>query len=79
MPDANKTPDFSCYIHNSRTGETSLYKEAIYTKIDGVYGYICVDVFIVKFLYQTDGQMQCDHLAYYTVKYTLSYTLTLNN
>jgi len=61
-----------CRLSNTRTGETEVYKEATYTKIDGVYGYICVDGFKVKFFYEYNGQVCCDHFHWLIVTYVAS-------
>jgi hypothetical protein len=68
---ADEKPRVVCRLYNSRTGETEVYKEAVYTKLDGIYGYICVDGLTVKFFWNNEGQVCCDHLTYFTVHYTL--------
>lgn len=64
-------PNIVCRLYNSRTGKTEVYKEAVYTKLDGICGYICVDGLTVKFFWDYEGQVCCDHLTYFTVHYTL--------
>lgn len=67
----NAKPHVVCRLYNSRTGDTEIYKEAVYTKLDGVYGYVCVDGLTVKFFWDNEGQVCCDHLTHFTVHYTL--------
>lgn len=66
-------PRVVCRLYNSRNGDTEIYKEAVYTKLDGIYGYICVDGLTVKFFWVNADNCQvcCDHLTHFTVHYTL--------
>lgn len=65
-------PNVACRLSNTRTGTTEIYKEATYTKIDGIYGYVCVDGLTVKFFYEGSGQVCCDQLMHFIVSYELS-------
>ena len=75
VPTSSQTiakPNVVCRLSNTRTGETEIYKGATYTKLDGVYGYVCVDGITVKFFYEYEGQVCCDQLMQFIVIYGLS-------
>lgn len=61
-----------CRLSNARTGTTEIYTEAVYTKIDGVWGYLCVDGLTVKFFWDSEGQIFCDHLTHFIVSYQIT-------
>jgi hypothetical protein len=65
-------PNVVCRLSNTRTGTTEVYREAVYTKLDGMYGYICVDGLTVKFFWDNEGQVCYDHLTHYIVSYEIS-------
>lgn len=56
-------------ITNTRNGESEMYKEAFYTKFDGIYGFICVDGCDVKFFYVSNGEICMDILFYFKIEY----------
>ncbi len=53
---------------NTWNGETETYQELQYTQVDGIYGYLCVDInFVVLFFYSDDEGMQVYELTHYQV------------
>jgi len=54
-------------LKNKNTGDIDIYTMPTYTKLNGVYGYICVDVdLVVRFFYEHDG-VAMDTLDYFEV------------
>jgi hypothetical protein len=58
-------------IYNNNNGEEFVYKEATYTNLDGMYGYLCVDINIVKFFWTQNNTVQVDIIDYMVVKHEL--------
>ena len=58
-----------CRLFNDRNGTTDLYKGAVYTKLDGTYGYLCVEGFKVLFFWCEGACVCCDELDYFRVCY----------
>lgn len=58
-----------CRLFNDRNGTTELYKGAVYTKLDGMYGYLCVEGFKVLFFWFDGNTVCCDELDYFRVCY----------
>jgi len=58
-----------CKITNTQTGVSEIYEKATYTKLNGVYGYICVDGFDVRFFWDNEGQIVMDLLNYFKVSF----------
>jgi hypothetical protein len=55
-------------LHNTRNGETETYQELQYTQVDGIYGYLCVDInFVVLFFYSDDEGMHVKELTHYQI------------
>jgi hypothetical protein len=61
-----------CRLLNTRNNETDIYTGAVYTNIDGVYGYLCVDGLQAKFFWDNEGPVCCDHLLFFIVSYEIS-------
>jgi hypothetical protein len=57
-------------VKNKITDETFEYKEPIYTKINGIYGYLCVSQDKVYFMHPDSVSIgiNCDELTDYKVK-----------
>jgi len=55
------------FLINTKTGEKKQYAEAEYTKIDGVYGYLCIDGDNVKFFYSDHRGIVMDVLDNYKI------------
>lgn len=58
----------TCYLTEKKTGDKYPYAEPIYTKLDGMWGYLCVSVMNVHFIwtnYLHDGQTDvcCDDVS----------------
>lgn len=61
-----------CRLFNERNGTTELYKGPVYTKLDGLYGYLCVENFKVLFFWHDENDIYCDELDYFKVLYERS-------
>jgi hypothetical protein len=64
---------FKYTLHHKHTGETQVYEKATYTKINGTYGWLCVDEMKVKFFWADNQSVHCDELSdIFTVKIELT-------
>lgn len=52
---------------NKDNGEKIEYTGCFYTKVDGVYGYLCVDFDKVLFFYESNGSISSDPLTNYEI------------
>lgn len=50
-------------LTNKTTRESFVYREATYTKLDSMYGYLCMDGMDVKFFWAFDGGICCDDIS----------------
>lgn len=51
--------EYKCIIKDCNRGEEFGYTGAIYTKLDGIYGYLCVDLMKVKFFWVNENSTVC--------------------
>jgi hypothetical protein len=60
-----------CFITNPDNGEKQEYICPTYTKLNSVYGYICVDAVsnTVYFFYEYEGRVQSDKMENFEVSY----------
>ena len=60
-----------CFITNSANGDRSQYLHPTYTKINSVYGFLCVDSVsnTVNFFYDYNGVVSRDELSNLKVTY----------
>lgn len=79
MFEINKEPapktnmGLQCKLYDKRADKWHDYTEAFYTKLDGTYGYICIDLLTVKFFWYYNGQVNWDDVTEnYEVKYIIS-------
>lgn len=56
-------PNF-CRLRQLSNNELIDYNGAFYTKVDGLYGYLCVDIDTVKFFYTQNERACCDIVTY---------------
>lgn len=71
----SNTIKIKCRLFDKMTNEWHDYKESIYTKLDGIYGYICIDVMSVKFFwYDETSKNVCfdDVTERFHIEYSLS-------
>ncbi len=60
-----------CRLFDKNTNEWIDYKGATYTKLDGMYGYLSVDLMSVKFFWNCEGRVYLDDI---TERFTIEYT-----
>jgi hypothetical protein len=58
-----------CFIHNKHNGEKKQYVGIEYMKLQGIYGYLCVDNDEVKFIYADERGVVMDVLDFFDVIY----------
>lgn len=58
-----------CNLFNKKNGTTEIYNGAVYTKLDGTYGYLCVEGFKVLFFWYDGNTVCCEELDYFIVSY----------
>lgn len=63
--------NINCYLLDKNTNEKQLYTEATYTKINGMYGYVCVDGLKALFFYEFNGSVCKDELTNVEVTYEI--------
>ncbi len=70
----NNTSQFKCILFDLNNPlEEIEYKEPIYTKRHGVYGYLTVSLMGVHFIEMSEGSLQSDDVSdLYRVEYRLS-------
>lgn len=58
-----------CRLNNKNNGATEVYRGAVYTKLNGMYGYLSVEGFKVLFFWYNGSTVCCDELDNYSVTY----------
>lgn len=58
-----------CRLYNKQNQTTEIYKGYVYTNIDGIFGYICVEGFKVLFFWCDGSTVCCDELDRFKVSY----------
>lgn len=62
-----------CKLRDLNSNDYIKYNQPIYTKMNGVYGYIVVSGFKVHFIWKDDTTMSCDDISEkFNVKYELN-------
>jgi hypothetical protein len=70
--DNNKAMQYDsvvCRLNNKNNGATEVYRGAVYTKLNGMYGYLSVEGFKVLFFWYNGSTVCCDELDNYSVTY----------
>ena len=61
---------FKIVLTHKNSGETYIYKEPIYTKLDSVYGYLTVSGYNVHFIWNDGETLSMDDISdKYNVEY----------
>jgi len=55
--------NLTCRIKDKNDNQWIDYTKAIYTKLDGMYGWLCVDLMTVKFFWVWEGDAKCDDVS----------------